>query len=81
MIRRHDVRGAWHTRVKAAQGPQNVNPSEIFGLVELLENRGFHHGLLVGAGVAPRVSRGGVDGAWCANLVVGDCAVFDDQVV
>src|SRR6266487_4708913 len=71
-----DVRGARHAGIEAADRAQDVDPFEIFRVIESLQQRRVQHGFFIRTWVIPRIARRCVDRGWRDDLIISHVSVL-----
>src|SRR6266516_6637804 len=71
-----DVRGTRHAGIEAADGAQDVDPFEIFRVIESLQQRCVQDRFFIRTRVIPRIARRCVDRGWRDDLIISPVSVL-----
>ena len=74
------VNSAWQARIKTADGSQNVDSLEMFGVIFFEEGRVLNR-VLVRPGNSVGITRAGVPTRWWIRMIICDFAVTDDNMM
>src|SRR6266702_754833 len=75
-VARVDVRGARHAGIEAADRAQDVDPFEIFRVIESLQQWRVQDGFFIRTWVIPGIARRCVDRGWRDDLIISHVSVL-----